>query len=169
MISGRPQRWMVTQALRRWTESRLQADSPSLRPLTWDYSAHALRKGAEKGRIAPGFAIPGIERWLAIGRYAAARAPGTHSSRDAQRRRFETYQLPRWRGWLHPPDPHHRRRHVPNRRDAVSPNLHGRKSGSERTQNLWKRDGQRLYRIREGPAFTMLANEARWCSHRAHR
>ena len=33
MSPGRPHRWMATQALRRWTESRLQTDSPSPSPV----------------------------------------------------------------------------------------------------------------------------------------
>ncbi len=46
MSPGRPHRWMATQALRRWTESRLQTDSPSPSP---HHLADSRRSPASRG------------------------------------------------------------------------------------------------------------------------
>ena len=50
MSPGRPHRWMATQALRRWTEPRLQAGSPSPPPVSWGFVLGSGLQGAVRPR-----------------------------------------------------------------------------------------------------------------------
>ena len=66
MSPGRPHRWMATQALRRWTEPRLQAGSPSLPgqafskcPLTWEFVFRALSSSCRSFRPFADFSRTG--------------------------------------------------------------------------------------------------------------